>query len=337
MLIDGRPVAGSGLGDPWPACSQSCRSERSTSFRCRWRRWSCSGRYARLGPLGAPGSADREAVRQALERCDIAGLAGRPVDALSGGEWQRVRVARGLAQEPRLLLLDEPTASLDVRHEMELFELVRGLVDGGLAGLVITHHLNLAARFADRMLLLSGGAGRGRRDATGGDASGRAATGIRAGRSPSPPGATDRRRSCRFVLVRCRNEDGLRALWSRWLMPRRLRRDQRAVARPGRGVARGQSGGNTLSVLPVDDPESGSEVPLGGSRSKPASLAARDGVAVVPLGAGDAVAVVDLRRPPGDADDSAARHRAPPARRSWTTPSRTSPTRTSTPSPASTT
>jgi iron complex transport system ATP-binding protein len=115
------------------------------------------GRYARLGPLAPPAGADRQAVRQALERCDVAALAGRPVDALSGGEWQRVRIARALAQEPRLLVLDEPTASLDVRHEMELFELVRSLVDGGLAGMVITHHLNLAARFADRMLLLSGG------------------------------------------------------------------------------------------------------------------------------------------------------------------------------------
>jgi iron complex transport system ATP-binding protein len=68
-----------------------------------------------------------------------------------------VRLARALAQEPRVLVLDEPTTSLDVRHEMELFELVRRLVDGGLAGLVITHHINLAARFADRMILLSAG------------------------------------------------------------------------------------------------------------------------------------------------------------------------------------
>jgi iron complex transport system ATP-binding protein len=115
------------------------------------------GRYARLRPLAPPGEPDREAVRRALARCNVTALADRPVDALSGGEWQRVRIARALAQEPRLLVLDEPTASLDVRHEMELFELVRGLVDGGLAGLVITHHLNLAARFADRMLLLSEG------------------------------------------------------------------------------------------------------------------------------------------------------------------------------------
>jgi iron complex transport system ATP-binding protein len=114
------------------------------------------GRYARLGPLAAPSAADHDRVMEALRRCDISELATRPVDSLSGGEWQRVRIARALAQEPRLLVLDEPTASLDVRHEMELFELVRGLVDAGLAAVVITHHLNLAARYADRMLLLSG-------------------------------------------------------------------------------------------------------------------------------------------------------------------------------------
>jgi len=115
------------------------------------------GRYAHLGPLAATGEADRAAVRAALERCDVSAFAERPVDSLSGGEWQRVRLARALAQQPRALILDEPTASLDVRHEMELFELFRTLVDDGLAALVITHHLNLAARFADQILLLSEG------------------------------------------------------------------------------------------------------------------------------------------------------------------------------------
>jgi iron complex transport system ATP-binding protein len=115
------------------------------------------GRYARLGPFGAPGPADREAVRSALVRCDAEELASRSTDTLSGGEWQRVRVARALAQQPAALVLDEPTASLDVRHEMEILELIRGLVDHGLAGLVITHQLNLAARYADRMVLLDQG------------------------------------------------------------------------------------------------------------------------------------------------------------------------------------
>jgi len=116
------------------------------------------GRYARLSPWGPERVEDRAAVTQALARCDVAALAERWLWTLSGGEYQRVRIARALAQEPRLLVLDEPTASLDVRHEMELFELVRALVEReGLAAVVVTHDVNLAARFADRIVLLSDG------------------------------------------------------------------------------------------------------------------------------------------------------------------------------------
>lgn len=115
------------------------------------------GRYARLGPFEAPRPEDVAAVTRALERCDVADLSGRAVDTLSGGEWQRVRVARALAQEPRFLVLDEPSAALDLRHEMELFELVASLVADGIGALVVSHHLNVAARFASRCLLLSHG------------------------------------------------------------------------------------------------------------------------------------------------------------------------------------
>lgn len=115
-------------------------------------------RYARLGSLAPARAVDRAAVRSALERCDAWSLRERRTETLSGGEWQRVRVARALAQEPQALLLDEPTVALDVRHEMEVFELVRALTDGGLGALVITHHLNLAARYADTLLLLDEGA-----------------------------------------------------------------------------------------------------------------------------------------------------------------------------------
>ncbi len=116
------------------------------------------GRYARLSLWGAERAEDRAAVDRALALCDAGYLAGRGIWTLSGGEYQRVRLARALAQEPRLLVLDEPNASLDVRHEMELFELVRALVDGhGLAAVMITHHVNLASRFADRLLVLAGG------------------------------------------------------------------------------------------------------------------------------------------------------------------------------------
>jgi iron complex transport system ATP-binding protein len=116
------------------------------------------GRYPHLSLLGGVGATDRAAVDRALAACDAADLADRWLWTLSGGEYQRVRLARALAQEPRLLVLDEPTASLDLRHEMELFELVRAQVDAhGLAALMITHHVNLAARFADRVLILAGG------------------------------------------------------------------------------------------------------------------------------------------------------------------------------------
>lgn len=115
------------------------------------------GRYVWHGPLSPMTGADREAVARALERCDLQGLADRRVETLSGGEWQRVRLARALAQEAGILFLDEPTVSLDLGHEMEVLELVRRLVNEGLAALVVTHQLNLAARFADRMLLLSEG------------------------------------------------------------------------------------------------------------------------------------------------------------------------------------
>jgi iron complex transport system ATP-binding protein len=117
------------------------------------------GRYARLTSWGTERAVDHAAVARALERCDVADLAERWLWTLSGGEYQRVRIARALAQEPRLMVLDEPTASLDVRHEMELFELVRALVEReGLAAVVVTHDVNLAARFADRIVLLSDGA-----------------------------------------------------------------------------------------------------------------------------------------------------------------------------------
>jgi iron complex transport system ATP-binding protein len=116
------------------------------------------GRYPHLGPWRHPGPADREAVARGMRRADVTTLGGRWVATLSGGEWQRVRIARALAQEPRALVLDEPTASLDFKHEMELFELVADLVRGdGLAALVISHHINVAARFADRLVLLAGG------------------------------------------------------------------------------------------------------------------------------------------------------------------------------------
>jgi iron complex transport system ATP-binding protein len=127
-------------------------------FPLRVRETVALGRYAHLGPVSATGAIDEAVITEAMRRADVLTMADRRTDTLSGGEWQRVRIARALAQEPRALLLDEPTASLDIRHEMEVLELARRLCGDGLGVLLVTHHLNLAARYADRLLLLHRGA-----------------------------------------------------------------------------------------------------------------------------------------------------------------------------------
>ena len=115
------------------------------------------GRYPHLGPLEGEGSEDKVAVHEALEVCDVTHLVNRDLSTLSGGELQRVRIARALAQEPIALILDEPTSSLDIKHAMEILELLKQSVASGLTVILTTHGLDLAARFSDRMLLLSEG------------------------------------------------------------------------------------------------------------------------------------------------------------------------------------
>ena len=128
------------------------------SFPLTVREMVAMGRYPHLGPLSGEGDSDRKAVAAALGECDVTEFAGRDVSTLSGGERQRVRIARALAQQPQALVLDEPTNSLDIRHEMAILELLRRSADSGLTVVVVTHGLDLAARFADRLLLLSQGA-----------------------------------------------------------------------------------------------------------------------------------------------------------------------------------
>lgn len=163
-----RPTAGRALvlgrdAATWPRAELArvaavVSQREDATFPQRVRDAVALGRYPHLSPWGGEGAADRTAIARALAASDAADLATRWVGTLSGGEYQRVRLARALAQEPRLLVLDEPTTSLDLRHEMELFERARALVDrAGLAVLLITHHVNLAARYADRLIVLSGG------------------------------------------------------------------------------------------------------------------------------------------------------------------------------------
>jgi iron complex transport system ATP-binding protein len=116
------------------------------------------GRFPHLGIWHAAAAADRQAIDSSIDAAGVAALRERRIDALSGGEWQRVRLARALAQGGDALVLDEPTAFLDVGHEMSVFELLHGLARAGKAVLLISHQLNLVARFADQLVLLHRGA-----------------------------------------------------------------------------------------------------------------------------------------------------------------------------------
>jgi iron complex transport system ATP-binding protein len=116
------------------------------------------GRTPHLGPLAKEGRHDREAAARALTRLDLLDYRERRLGTLSGGEKQRVVVARALAQEARIVLLDEPTASLDIGHQqqaLELLDTLRG--ESGLTLIAAMHDLTLAAHYAERMVLLDAG------------------------------------------------------------------------------------------------------------------------------------------------------------------------------------
>ena len=101
---------------------------------------------------------DMKVVREVLDMMDIRDLAMRPFNELSAGQHQRVMLARGLAQEPEILLLDEPTANLDIRHQMEVIRLLKKLsVSKRIVVIMISHDLNLAAQYSDNIIMMAEG------------------------------------------------------------------------------------------------------------------------------------------------------------------------------------
>jgi iron complex transport system ATP-binding protein len=116
------------------------------------------GRAPHQGILGIDGEDDREIARESMEQTGVAHLAERRFRELSGGELQRVVIARALAQRPRLLLLDEPTAFLDLKHRLSVYALLGQFNrELGITVVVVSHDINLAARHCDRVVLLHRG------------------------------------------------------------------------------------------------------------------------------------------------------------------------------------
>jgi iron complex transport system ATP-binding protein len=157
VRLDGRPV------DAWPRRELARRMAAVTQedvfdFPFTAFEVVLMGRISRLGPLGFERAADLEAARRAMAETGVAELAERPLDALSSGERKRVLLARALAQEPEVLVLDEPAAALDIHHQIAIFDLLRQRHRRGVTVMVVVHDLNLAAAYCERLLLCRTGA-----------------------------------------------------------------------------------------------------------------------------------------------------------------------------------
>jgi iron complex transport system ATP-binding protein len=156
ISIDGREVRLLSYADLARSVAVVPQRE-DAAFPVQVREYVALGRYPHLGLWRAPSHEDELAVSEALVQAGVDDLVDRDTDSLSGGEWQRVRIARALAQKTPALVLDEPTTFLDVAHEMAILELLSSLARSGVAVLLVSHQLNLIARFADMIVLLDQG------------------------------------------------------------------------------------------------------------------------------------------------------------------------------------
>jgi iron complex transport system ATP-binding protein len=156
VLVDGAPI--DGLDRRAVAARMAVVPQREEpAFPMEVRDFIALGRYPHGGAFRGRTAEDRAAIARAVARASVAPFLDRRTDELSGGEWQRVRIARALAQGGRALVLDEPTTFLDIAHEMAVFELLDSLAREGQAVLLVSHQLNLVARFADHIVLLHHG------------------------------------------------------------------------------------------------------------------------------------------------------------------------------------
>jgi iron complex transport system ATP-binding protein len=156
VVLEGRPLAS------WPRAAVARRlalvaAEDEAPERITVGERVALGRYPHRGPLAPLTAEDRRAVARALRMTEVEHLRDRPLGTLSAGERQLALVARGLAQEPAVLLLDEPATHLDVRHQLHLFRVLDDVRQEGVAVLAVVHDLPRAAAWAPRMALLHAG------------------------------------------------------------------------------------------------------------------------------------------------------------------------------------
>ena len=157
IMLDGRPVGAygpRGLAQLLAYVPQV----PSSAFAFTVRELVLMGRFAHSGALGLAGEHDEAVARQAMIMTDTLAFADRSLEELSGGEAQRVMIARALAQQPQVALLDEPTAHLDMRNQLTIYGMMARLAhDWGMAVVCVSHDVNVAARFADELVLMRDG------------------------------------------------------------------------------------------------------------------------------------------------------------------------------------
>jgi len=155
ILLGGRPLAEYGRRELGRTLALVPQAERM-SFDYSVLDYALMGRAPHLAPLAMPGGGDRGIARRAVERAGLSSLAARSVTALSGGELQLALVARALAQEPRILLMDEPTSHLDLANKVRVLDLIRGLAADGVTVLFTTHEPEAAAAATNIVLMKDG-------------------------------------------------------------------------------------------------------------------------------------------------------------------------------------
>ena len=156
ILIDGTHVASLPLGERARRIAYLPQGQ-AVHWPLTVERLVALGRLPHLAPFARPADRDVRAIEEALARTELLALRERPIDQLSGGERARVLLARALAVEAPLLLVDEPLAALDPAHQIEVMHLMREEAARGVTVIAVLHDLTLAARWCDRLLLIDGG------------------------------------------------------------------------------------------------------------------------------------------------------------------------------------